>query len=320
MEADAAIIGHHGIIASSAERCRSKALAVSIKAKKVQEGIAMRVTVVTGSRADYGMLEWPIKVMKDDPFFQVEVLKLWGFTHSKAFDRIQTIERPDILMLLGDRFEIFGAATAAHLLRIPIAHIAGGDVTEGSYDDAMRDCISRMASVHFVTSSSAMARLTAMGCRNIHLVGSPGIDYIRKANWKKPIRNENPYVVVSYQAETIDGTNALPDIYPTLPDDYKVFILPNNDRGNDKIKDSIVKWCKHRADAEFYEFLPHDEFLNLIWHSKEFIGNSSAMLYEAPELGIKTRMIGKRQRGRTIPWGDGNASERIVHVLKYGAL
>ena len=62
----------------------------------------MRVTVVTGSRADYGLLEWPIRVMKADPFFQVEVLKLWGFTHSKAFDRIQTIERPDILMVLGE--------------------------------------------------------------------------------------------------------------------------------------------------------------------------------------------------------------------------
>ncbi|MFH1236024.1 MAG: UDP-N-acetylglucosamine 2-epimerase, partial [Parcubacteria group bacterium] len=131
----------------------------------------MKITVVTGSRADFGMLEWPIKTMKEDLFFQVEVLKLWGYSHAEAFDRVSKIDRPDLLMVLGDRFEILGAATAAHLQRIPIAHIAGGDVTEGSYDDAMRDCISRMSSIHFVTSSSAMARLTAMGCKSVHLVG-----------------------------------------------------------------------------------------------------------------------------------------------------
>lgn len=261
--------------------------------------------------------------MKEDPFFEVEVLKLWGFSHSKAFDRVSEIERPDILMVLGDRFEVLGAATSAHLQRIPIAHVAGGDVTEGSYDDAMRDCISRMSSIHFVTSSSAMARLTHMGCKNIHLVGSPGIDYIRKANWKlDPKVPYDPYVVISYQPETIDGTNDIYNILQMLHeyDKRMVFILPNNDRGSEKIKEAIIKYCGKRADASYHEFLPHDEFLNLIYHCDVFIGNSSAMLYEAPELGIKTRMIGKRQRGRTIPWGDGNASERIIHVLKYGAL
>jgi UDP-N-acetylglucosamine 2-epimerase (non-hydrolysing)/GDP/UDP-N,N'-diacetylbacillosamine 2-epimerase (hydrolysing) len=275
----------------------------------------MRVTVVTGSRADYGLLEWPIKTMKEDPYFQVEVLKLWGFSHSKAFDRVTEIDRPDLLMVLGDRFEILGAATAAHLLRIPIAHIGGGDVTEGSYDDAMRDCISRMASIHFVTSSSAMARLTQANCKNIHLVGSPGIDYIKHADWKKNRPIQDPYVVVSYQAETIDGGNDIYEIIQSVKNRNPIFILPNPDRGNDVIREAM-------CDTGFrcYTFLPHDEFLNMIYHAEEFIGNSSAMLYEAPELRIKTRMIGKRQRGRTIPWGDGNASERIIHALKYGAL
>lgn len=277
----------------------------------------MKICVVTGSRADYGLLEWPIKTMKESHFFQVEVLKLWGFSHSKAFDRVNEIERPDLFMVLGDRFEILGATTAAHLQRIPIAHIAGGDVTEGSYDDAMRDCISRMADIHFVTSSSAMARLTHMGCKNIHLVGSPGIDYIRKAKWKRERPFNEPYVVVSYQAETIDGTNEIDKVIEYVSDKNPVFMMPNPDRGNDAIRESILRFCRgHIA----YDFLPHDEFLNLIYHCNEFIGNSSAMLYEAPEMKVRTRMIGKRQRGRTIPWGDGNASERIVHALKYGAL
>ena len=265
----------------------------------------MKITVVTGSRADYGMLEWPIKTMKEDPYFQVEVLKLWGHNFPMAFLSVADI-KPDILLLLGDRYEIMAVATQAHLHRIPIAHIAGGDVTEGSYDDAMRDCISRMSSIHFVTSSSAMARLTHMGCKSIHLVGSPGIDFIRKADWKRERPIEEPYVVVSYQAETIDGTVDLPAVEAAIGGRKAIWIQPNPDRGNEKIPLGVM--------------FPHAEFLNLIYHCDEFIGNSSAMLYEAPELGIKTRMIGKRQRGRTIPWGDGNASERIVHVLKYGAL
>ena len=216
-------------------------------------------------------------------------------------------------------------AMLAHLERIPIAHIAGGDVTEGSYDDAMRDCISRMASIHFVTSTSAMARLSSMGYTNIHLVGNPGIDYIKHADWKKERPIEEPYVVINYQAETIDGTNEIEDLLLSLDDQGcgrnnkiypRVIVLPNPDRGSDEIIESIRK-LPHPEGSQIHESLPHDEYLNLIFHCDELIGNSSSILYEAPELEIKTRMIGKRQRGRTIPWGDGFASQRILNILKY---
>ena len=279
----------------------------------------MKITVLTGSRADYGLLEWPIQTMQADPFFEVTVLGLWGSECWEVVKQLTDMERPDVLMVLGDRFEILGAATAAHLQRIPIAHIGGGDVTEGSYDDAMRDCITRMATIHFVTSTSAMARLCGMGHRNIHLVGSPGIDYIRKANWRghHPF-DDKPYVVVSYQAETIDWTNEIAQVFESLPPCKCVFIMPNPDRGSGAIRAYIDAHAREQDNIT--ETVPHGEFLNLLSHCEEFVGNSSAMLYEAPELGIRTRMIGKRQRGRTIPWGDGNASERIVHVLKYGAL
>lgn len=279
----------------------------------------MKLLVITGSRADYGLLEWPIKVLEADSFFQVETLKVWGRAFWEAYGAVEAAlaaKRYDVMLVLGDRFEILAAATAAHLARVPIAHIAGGDVTEGSYDDAMRDCISRMASAHFVTSSSAMARLTAMDLHNVHLVGSPGIDYIKHADWKRERPIAEPYVVVSYQAETLDGTNDFAGIeYPR--DKHIVFIMPNEDRGNDEIRFQIEHFGKLCAGVTVHESLPHADFLNLIAHCDEFVGNSSAMLYEAPELGVKTRMIGKRQRGRTIPWGDGNASERIAKILKY---
>lgn len=269
----------------------------------------MKITIVTGSRADAGLLEWPIKTMQEDGFFQGQILKIWGATFDQAFRTCTdsfTADRPDLMLCLGDRFEILAAATAAHLLRVPIAHIGGGDVTEGSYDDAMRDAISRFASVHFVTSTSAMARLSGMGFRNVHLVGNPGIDFIRGADWRKERPIAEPYVVVAYYPETIDGTVDLGAVSDAVAGRKAIWIAPNPDRGSELIPAT--------------ETYPHAEFLNLLAHCEEFIGNSSAMLYEAPELGIKTRMIGRRQKGRTIPFGDGFASARMVNILKHCAL
>ena len=279
----------------------------------------MRICIVTGSRADYGLLEWPVRLMKEDPFFEVDILNLWGLKPGEAFfkseERFTTWH--DMVLVLGDRYEILQSVTAAHLLRIPIAHICGGDVTLGSYDDAMRDSISRMASLHFVTSTSAMARLSSLGYTNIHLVGSPGIDYIRNAPWRGARPYQEPYVVVSYQAETINGTMEIGEALNAIQGRLAVILMPNPDSGSERIREHVKVFAKDNPKVIVHDFLPHGEFLNLIAHCEEFIGNSSSMLYEAPELGIKTRMIGKRQKGRTIPWGDGFASERIIKNLKY---
>ena len=265
------------------------------------------------------MLQWPLKLLRDDPFFDVHLVKLHGCSTAFAYLHIQYQigqHKPDLALVLGDRFEIMAAVLACHLDRVQVAHLCGGDVTEGSYDDAMRDAISRMASVHFVTSTSAMARLTHMGMRNVHLVGSPGIDYIKHADWKKERPIKEPYVVVSYQPETLDGTNEIQSVIASLPAAFPVFIMPNRDRGSEAIRDAIMEFTDTKR-GEHHDLLPYDEYLNLIHHCDELIGNSSSMVYEAPELGVKTRMIGKRQRGRVIPWGDGHASERIVKTLKY---
>lgn len=279
----------------------------------------MNIAVISGSRADYGLLEWPLHCLRADPFFAVAEIHTWGHTPASALQAVTDYlaeAKPDCILILGDRFEILAAAMAAHLQRIPIAHIAGGDVTEGSYDDAMRDCISRMAAIHFATSSTAQARLITMGYRNVHMVGSTAIDYIRNAPWKKARPLEAPYTVCSYQAETIDGGNEIHSLIASLPANT-FYILPNADRGSHAIRKAIET---HISPQWIIEYLPHGEFLNLLAHCEEFVGNSSAILYEAPELGIKTRMIGKRQRGRVLPEGDGRASERIVQALKRGAL
>jgi UDP-N-acetylglucosamine 2-epimerase len=269
-------------------------------------GCEVNLAVISGSRADYGLLEWPTKLLREDPFFCVAQIKIWGQSAPQALQAVGDYlsdAKPDCILILGDRFEIMAAAMAAHLERIPIAHIGGGDITEGSYDNAMRDCISRMSAIHFATSPQAGLRLQTLGYANIHHVGNPAIDYIRNAHWQKPVAPvAGPYVVVSYQAETIDGTVDLDAVNAAVGDRDAIWIKPNPDRGNEKIP----------GDVE----LPHAEFLNLLAYCEEFIGNSSAMFYEAPALGVKTTIIGKRQKGRVVAPGDGKASERIVRILK----
>lgn len=265
----------------------------------------MNISVITGSRADYGLLEWPIKCMREDPFFDVAEVNIWGHTAAQALDGMTkhlAQNTPDLVLLLGDRYEILSAAIAAHLQRIPIAHIGGGDTSEGSYDNAMRDCISRLAALHFVTSFSSMDRLRALGYSNLHLVGNTGLDYIKYAGWRKQRPTEEPYVVVAYYPETIDDTVDLTAVEQAIAGRKAIWITSNPDRGAERIP----------AGHSF----SHADFLNLLLYCDLFIGNSSSMFYEAPALGVKTQIIGKRQKGRVVPWGDGKATERIIKILK----
>ena len=268
----------------------------------------MRILIVSGSRADLGLLHCPEKVLREDG----QGVTLYQMTAHGMPNAVSEAEHilhsvlPDMLLILGDRWEILAAATAAHLQRTPIAHIGGGDVTEGSYDDAMRDCISRCAAIHFTTSFASTARLVGLGYRNVHLVGNPAVDYIMHEKWQREREIAEPYILVSYQPETIDDTVDLAAVNAAIGDRKSVWVSPNPDRGSERI-----------SGGQSYS---HDRFLNLLYHCTEFIGNSSAAFYEAPFLkpgGVKCRVIGKRQRGRVIPWGgEGRASERIRDVLR----
>jgi UDP-hydrolysing UDP-N-acetyl-D-glucosamine 2-epimerase len=265
----------------------------------------VNISVVSGSRADYGLLEWPLKCLREDPFFSVAEVNIWNHTAASALQAMTEhlqANRPDYILILGDRYEILSAAIAAHLQRIPIAHIGGGDVSQGSYDDAMRDCISRLATLHFATSDHSVDRLHRMGFSGVHLVGNPAIDYIRHSGWQKPRTTQERYVVVAYYPETIDDTVDLEAVKAEINGRNAIWITPNLDRGVERIPEGLS--------------FSHADFLNLLVYAEEFIGNSSAIFYEAPELGVRTTLLGKRQRGRVIPFGDGKASERIIKILK----
>lgn len=277
-----------------------------------------RILCLSGSRADYGLLEWPVKVLKEA--FDARLISLNAKDPADAFYRANVLLgelQPDCLLILGDRWEILQAAIAAHLRRVPIAHIGGGDVSLGSYDHSMRDCISLLSQFHFPTSEDAAMRLDGVFLlTDVHMVGNVALDYILNGDWlgARPISRD--YVVVSYQVETIDGTIDWKDVIKAVGNRFAVFIRPNEDAGSNRVNGLIDIYAESIPNScDVIESLSHGEFLNLIKHADEFIGNSSAMLYEAPALNVKCRMIGKRQQGRVAPTGDGRASERIKEVL-----
>ena len=276
-----------------------------------------RILCISGSRADYGLLEWPVKVLREA--FEINLIRLNSANPPQAYEDayfwLSGPNAPDCLLILGDRWEILQCAIAAHLLRVPIAHIGGGDVTLGSYDDAMRDCISRLATWHFVTSQESYDRLDTDDRSHVYMIGNIAIDYIRHGDWKRGRPYPTPYVVVNYQPETIDRTIEWDKVLDSVAGRNAIYIMPNRDIDHEIVRARIIELGTRHGGVTFEEAFPHGAYLNLIYYCEELIGNSSSMLYEAPELGVKCRMIGKRQAGRVVPTGDGKASERIKEIL-----
>ena len=183
----------------------------------------MRIAIVTGSRADWNGLGMVAKCLRADYGALIDVIAIGQ--HQGSSESLQTINgdgfaprvfatnfnddmavgagvacstvggvlgdaRPDIALVCGDRFEIAGAALAASLRRIPIAHIGGGDITEGSIDNKLRYAITALADLHFVTNQDAMDRLTKMGYKSVYLLGNPALDRIEQ--WMKEKPNATP--------------------------------------------------------------------------------------------------------------------------------
>jgi UDP-hydrolysing UDP-N-acetyl-D-glucosamine 2-epimerase len=318
--------------------------------------VRRRICIVTSSRADYGHLYWVMKeiqrqqalelqvavtgmhlspefgltaaVLESDGFridarvegllssdTPVGVAKSIGLTtigFADAFERLA----PDMIVLPGDRFELLAAAQAALVARIPIAHIAGGDTTEGAYDEAIRHSITKMSHVHFVTNDQAHRRVLQLGENPDYVFnfGSPGLDYIRHAallsraelesglNFRFRARN----LLVTFHPVTLDPTSSsahLAELLSALEDLGEdvgvVFTMSNADNDGRVIRaalEAFVAAAGGRAAA--YESLGSIKYLSVMAQVNMVVGNSSSGLYEAPSLHKPTVNIGDRQRGR----------------------
>lgn len=314
-----------------------------------------KICVVTGSRADYGLLYFLMREIQKNPRYELQVAVTgmhlspeFGMTadgiESDGFPislRVETLLssdtavgvakatglgvlgfadalqnlKPDLLVVLGDRFEIFAAAQAAMFLRIPIAHIGGGDVTAGAFDEAMRHSISKLAHLHFVTNADAAARLKRMGENPEHVidVGSPGLDHLLHCEFpdraaleaELDFRFRARNFLVTFHPVTLDLVSSLIQLEELLTaldrfgDETGVLItLPNADTEGRGMIGRLRKYCEDRPTVKVFTSLGQRRYLGALGQVDVVIGNSSSGLYEAPSLRTPTVNIGRRQEGR----------------------
>lgn len=323
-----------------------------------------RVCVVTGSRAEYGLLYWVLHDLRADPGVELQLVATgmhlapqFGMTvreiEADGFHVDRRVEmllasdtsggvarslglgvigmsealetlRPDIVVVLGDRFEIFAAAQACLVHRIPLAHIAGGDVTEGAIDESMRHAITKMAHLHLVTHETSAARVRQMGedPARVHVVGSPGLDHIRRRTLLDRAGLEDALgaqlgrrnLLVTFHPVTLaddDGVGQFEELLAALdqvPEDCRLwFTRPNADAGGHAMVRMLDAWVDgHPGRAFVHTSLGTLRYLSLMARVDALVGNSSSGLYEAPSFGIPTVDIGDRQRGRL-------AAESVLH-------
>ena len=221
---------------------------------------------------------------------------------------------PDIIIVLGDRYDILPIVIACHIKGIPVAHFHGGEVTHGAIDDAIRHSITKFSDIHFVSNIDFKRRIMQLGenPRNIHNVGSLGVlaisltKKIKKIEILKRLKISGDYMLVAIHPETINNNNnliikALFKVLSEKENYHIVFTSPNSDPGNEKIIKNIQKFLKsYPTRSTFITSAGREFFINLVRHAEILIGNSSTCVIEAPAVGTKSVLIGKRQDGRPL--------------------
>ena len=316
-----------------------------------------KICVVTGTRAEYGLLCRLMRLIQDSPDTHLQVIatnmhlsqqygntyqeiEKDGFTidckipiidESAPDNAVTTVKsmatalsgfadayakmKPDLVVVLGDRYEILAAATAALIERIPIAHLHGGEVTEGAYDDAIRHSITKMSHLHFTSTEEYRMRVIQLGEQpdRVLYVGAPGVENIKKfplmskeeVEESVNFRLDENTILVTYHPVTLGEHTAEKDIKEFIGaleerKDLRIFFtMPNSDTGSQAIVDAINEFVANNTDrAIAYKSLGIKRYLSVMKYAGAVVGNSSSGLLEVPSFGIPTLNIGDRQKGR----------------------
>ena len=231
------------------------------------------------------------------------------------FSKILSDLKPDLVLLVGDRYETFAAAFASLIYNIPVAHLHGGELTLSSIDDSMRHSITKMSSIHFVSNKIYKKRVEQLGenPKNIHIVGSLGVENITKSTlYKKQdvekkikLNLKKNNFLVTFHPETIKGKYFSKLIFPVIKclektkDTNIIFTSPNSDPGNLFIKKIIQKSCRlNKNRFKFIKSMGQKLYFSYLKHCNLVIGNSSSGIIEVPSFKIPTINLGTRQEGR----------------------
>lgn len=224
--------------------------------------------------------------------------------------------RPDAIVILGDRYEMLAVASAAQLMRVPIVHIAGGEVSLGAVDDSIRHAITKLASLHLTATADYRRRVIQMGEQPDRVVNTGAIGVWNLGNRSLMSRTEleadlgirpgRPFVVATFHPATLDPADpadrcrAMLDALDRFPGLHAVLTYPNNDARSAGIIDAIEAWAAARPDrVTLRKSLGMTRYLSAITYAAAVVGNSSSGLVEVPSAGTPTVDIGMRQRGRT---------------------
>lgn len=313
-----------------------------------------KICVITGSRAEYGLLRWVMQGIKDDPDLTLQIVVTgmhlspqFGLTfqeieqHGFIIDRMVEMLvnsdsavgtaksmglgligfadaldelKPDIVVVLGDRFEIFSAVAAALVAAIPVAHLHGGESTEGAFDEALRHSITKMSQLHFVAAPAYRTRVIQLGERpgNVFLVGGLGIDSISRLDLLSRAKLEVSLgftfaarnLMVTFHPVTLEQSDAenqmreLLAALATLVDTQLIFTLPNADAGGLAMTRIVEQFVAGHTNAKAYASLGQLRYLSCIAQVDGVVGNSSSGLLEVPYMKKGTVNIGDRQKGR----------------------
>jgi GDP/UDP-N,N'-diacetylbacillosamine 2-epimerase (hydrolysing) len=313
-----------------------------------------KICIVTGSRAEYGLLYWLLKEIEASQDFELQLIVTgmhlsaeFGLTYkeiekdfkiNKKIDIDLTLDtslgisrsmsiaqisfakaynklNPDIIILLGDRYEIFSAASAAMISKLPIAHIHGGEISEGSLDDCMRHCISKMSHLHFAATEEYRTRLIQLGENpsRVFNVGGLGIENIKrfqllnKSEFEKSIhfKLNKKNILITFHPVTLENNTSklhfkeLLKAINDLDDTNIIFTKTNSDLNGKVINQMIDQYTKKYPKKSIaFSSLGQLRYLSAMQFVDAVVGNSSSGLIEASSFKIATINIGDRQKGR----------------------
>ena len=323
-----------------------------------------KVCVITGSRAEYGLLKLTISEISKSDELDLQLIVTGSHLSESFGNTFKEIEQdgfrinkklriltddesslgilksisdsttqfaeayqelmPDLVLVLGDRYEIFSASYTAYILRIPIAHIHGGEKTEGAYDEAFRHSITKMSRMHFVSTEEYRKRVIQLGesPEFVFNYGAPGVEALKKIKLytkenlenKINLRLKDKNILITYHPETLnqdlsqkEQINQLLHAIQDFRDINFIFTKANADSGGITINNQIEKFVNSYPNAYLYSSLGQMNYLSLLPYVDGVIGNSSSGIIEVPSFNIPTINIGRRQEGRI-------SAESVINV------
>jgi UDP-N-acetylglucosamine 2-epimerase (non-hydrolysing)/GDP/UDP-N,N'-diacetylbacillosamine 2-epimerase (hydrolysing) len=311
-----------------------------------------RIAVVTTSRADYSHLYWPMRELQNHPDVDLGVIVFGAHLSPEFGHTIHAIEkdgfpvvarlecllssdtdtgmaktiglatlsladtltawRPDLLLLIADRYEMLAPASVALALRIPVAHIEGGEVSQGAIDDAVRNALTKLAHIHFTSTPLARRRVIAMGEESwrVHRAGAPSLDHLRRSELfareqlqqRLNLDLNQPTLLVAFHPITIhrdttDEAEALFDALAHRPEQI-LFVYPNSDAGSRTLIERTQAFASDRILTRIFVNLEAIAYWSLLGRVDALIGNSSSGIMEAASFALPVVNVGMRQQGR----------------------